>query len=63
MLYDMKQKAKKWSSKGVNMFRQGQCSHINCRSRLEIHNPVRDDIQAIIEQRLLSHAEKQPEQL
>jgi len=42
--------------KKLDTFKQKKCSHINCRSRLETQNPLREEIQRIISNRLDSSA-------
>jgi hypothetical protein len=51
MPHSIKSTGKAWFAEKAGFFRQGKCSHINCRSRLEKRNPLRDEIQAIIDSR------------
>lgn len=48
---EMKQMQKIWSEKHVLKLKKEGCGMINCRSKLRSRNPVRDEIQQILDQR------------
>lgn len=51
MCYDSNRKPTRWYQEAFEKLKQQGCGLINCGSRLRVHNPVREEIQQILDDR------------